>query len=161
MFHMCTLLIDKNVCCYLYSHVTKYNILFLAKRYIEFNEEPSDLIVMRNKPAELRCNITAKSNLTISWIKDGTELDLTSDTRRTILPHGSLYFKTVVRKKNLSPDVGVYRCVGETIVNGRSFKILSRKAGLTVMGKLERVFYFPKVFSIEKGIRTLSETSTP
>jgi hypothetical protein len=90
---------------------------------------------MRNKPAELRCNITAKNNVTVSWIKDDTELDLRSDTRRTILSHGSLYFKTIVRKKYLSPDVGVYRCVGETIVNGRSFKIHSRKARLTVVGK--------------------------
>lgn len=92
-------------------------------------------MVMRNKPATLRCNITAKNNLIISWTKDGIKLDLTNDTRRTILSHGSLYFKTIIRKKKLSPDAGVYRCVGVTKVNGKSFKILSRKARLTVTGK--------------------------
>jgi hypothetical protein len=124
------------MCTSFLSPITKSDFLFTAARYIEFNEEPSDLVVMRNKPAKLQCNITAKNNVTISWTKDGVKLDLTNDTRRIILSHGSLYFKTIVRKKKLSPDSGVYRCSGETIVKGRSFKILSRKARLTVVGKL-------------------------
>ena len=118
--------------------MTKYNFLFSATKYIEFNEEPTDLVVMRNKPAKLRCNVTARNNVNISWMKDGKALDLSNDTRRTILSDGSLYFQTIVRQKKLSPDAGVYRCVGETKVNGIQFKIISQKARLTVVGKFIR-----------------------
>ena len=73
--------------------------------------------------------------MNISWLKDGAALDLSNDTRRMILPDGSLYFQTIVRQKKLSPDAGIYRCVGKTEVNGVPFKIISRRARLTVIGR--------------------------
>lgn len=111
-------------------------IFSIAKKFIQFLEEPSDIIVERNKPSVLRCNITAINNLYISWLKDGVQLDLTNNTRITIQPAGSLHFNPVLRKKNLISDAGVYECVGETVVHGNLFKIVSQKARLSIVGKL-------------------------
>lgn len=111
-------------------------LILLAKRYIQFKEEPSDLVATRNKPAELRCIVAATNNATISWTRNGVKVDVINDTRRRILPRGSLYFTTIIRRKKLSPDAGVYRCIGETEVNGRSFKIISREARLSIAGKV-------------------------
>ena len=141
VFEACAFLIDKYLFgqqlyyVHFFMYIANYESFFLAKRYLKFNEEPSDVVVLRNKPAELRCNVTAKNGATIFWYKDDQKLDLSNDTQRTIRPDGSLYFKKIVRKKRVSPDAGVYRCLAETKVSDKYFKLYSQKARLSVAGK--------------------------
>lgn len=105
-----------------------------AKRHVEFKEEPTDILVLKNRPAELRCKVSGDGNTKITWLKDGASLNLAGDTRRTILADGTLKFSYIIRKKNNS-DEGQYQCVASTDVKGFTFRIVSQKAKVTVAGK--------------------------
>lgn len=62
-------------------------------------ESPEDKVVaVRGKPYTLQCHSTL-SNVTYRWIYNNRPLDLVNDTRREILPGGSLFFKTVRNPK--------------------------------------------------------------
>ncbi|CAI6352151.1 unnamed protein product [Macrosiphum euphorbiae] len=56
--------------------------------------EPEGGVAVRSKPYTLQCHSTLP-NATYLWMYNNRTLDLVNDSRRQILPNGSLYFKTV------------------------------------------------------------------
>lgn len=57
-------------------------------------EPPEDGVAVRSKPYTLQCHSTLP-NATYLWMYNNRTLDLVNDSRRQILPNGSLFFKTV------------------------------------------------------------------
>lgn len=57
-------------------------------------ESPEDGVAVRSKPFTLQCHSTLP-NATYLWMYNNRTLDLVNDSRRQILPNGSLFFKTV------------------------------------------------------------------
>jgi len=57
-------------------------------------EPPEGGVAVRSKPYTLQCHSTLP-NATYLWMYNNRTLDLVNDSRRQILPNGSLYFKTV------------------------------------------------------------------
>lgn len=55
---------------------------------------PEAGIAVRGKPYTLQCN-SALPNVTYRWMYNNRYLDLVNDSRRRILPNGSLFFKSV------------------------------------------------------------------
>jgi hypothetical protein len=66
---------------------------------LEFTREPQDVVAVRSKPVVLQCAVSssAPGPVNISWTQDDRILPLV-DTRRYLLPNGSLYFKKVRRR---------------------------------------------------------------
>ncbi|GFT51976.1 neogenin [Nephila pilipes] len=76
-----------------------------------FLAEPSDTIVIKDKPALLNCS-TYGNFTDIKWKKDGTLLELSDeDDRRVVLSNGSLLFKRVIHSRTERPDEGLYQCI--------------------------------------------------
>ncbi|GFS82567.1 netrin receptor DCC [Trichonephila clavipes] len=94
-----------------------------------FVVEPSDTIVIKDKPALLNCS--THGNFTdIKWKKDGTLLELSDeDDRRVVLPNGSLLFKRVLHSRTERPDEGLYQCIVSLDDIGT---IISREAKLQI-----------------------------
>ncbi|KAG1650913.1 Neogenin [Nymphon striatum] len=93
----------------------------------KFIVEPSDAIVVRDKPAQLDCAAQGTPKPTIEWKRDSLFMSFVGETRRKILPNGTLYFETIVHSRSERPDEGVYQCVANidsigTIVS-RSVKL--------------------------------------
>ncbi|KAI6239118.1 Immunoglobulin I-set domain protein [Aphelenchoides fujianensis] len=66
-------------------------------------EHPLDVLVVKNDPATLRCNVSG-DNVKITWYKDDQPVN-TSNAHRLILPNGSLF---LLRADH---DLGTYYCV--------------------------------------------------
>ena len=100
----------------------------------KFVQEPSDIIVQKNKPASLHCVAAGSPKPSVTWWKDGVPLSLSSSgTRRRLLTNGTLYFTTVLHSKISKPDEGQYQCVASS--PDQSSIVISRKASLKVAGK--------------------------
>ncbi|GIY01936.1 hypothetical protein CDAR_81432 [Caerostris darwini] len=94
-----------------------------------FLVEPSDTIVINDKPALLNCS-TVGNFTEIKWKKDGTLLELLhEDDRRVVLPNGSLFFKKIIHSRTERPDEGLYQCIVTLEGIGT---ILSREAKLQI-----------------------------
>ncbi|XP_055945929.1 neogenin-like isoform X2 [Argiope bruennichi] len=94
-----------------------------------FLVEPSDTIVIKDKPALLNCS-TAGNFTEVKWKKDGTLLELLDDDdRRVVLPNGSLLFKRIIHSRTERPDEGLYQCVVSLDGTGT---IISREAKLQI-----------------------------
>lgn len=70
-------------------------------------QHPSDAVVLKNSPAELKCKASGSPKPKITWYQNGVEVP--TDRRRSILPDGSLYFIRTVSSKRKT-DNGVYEC---------------------------------------------------
>lgn len=64
---------------------------------LEFTREPQDVVAVRSKSVVLQCAVSSSvpGPVNISWTHDDRILPLVNDTRRYLLPNGSLYFKKV------------------------------------------------------------------
>ncbi|XP_063229940.1 protogenin B-like isoform X2 [Bacillus rossius redtenbacheri] len=76
-------------------------------------EPPPEVVVPRGRPANLTCSAPGRN---VSWLRDGAPLDLAGDSRRLLLPDGTLLIKKAVSKKHgaggvNASDQGEYRCV--------------------------------------------------
>ncbi|CAH1721858.1 unnamed protein product [Aphis gossypii] len=85
-------------------------------------EPPEDGVAVRSKPFTLQCHSTLP-NATYLWMYNNRTLDLVNDSRRQILPNGSLFFKTVVNRKG--GDAGSYRCIVQTPTGAVSSKTVT------------------------------------
>ncbi|XP_077994114.1 neogenin-like isoform X3 [Glandiceps talaboti] len=105
-------------------------------RSFYFTDEPTDVVVQKGQPAILNCSAVGDPSPTIEWKKDQLFLNLIGDTRRTILPNGSLRINNVTHSRNDRPDEGLYECVA-TVDNLGT--IVSRTARLHVatLGRFE------------------------
>lgn len=70
-------------------------------------EQPVDVTVARHQPATLNCRAGGHPSPTIRWFKGGTPV--VSDTHRTLLPVGGLFFLRATHGRAHS-DAGVYWC---------------------------------------------------
>ncbi|VVC40187.1 Hypothetical protein CINCED_3A025745 [Cinara cedri] len=87
-------------------------------------EPPETGVAVRGKPYTIKCHSNLP-NVTYRWMFNNRTLDLVKDSRRRILPDGSLYFNKVVNKK--SSDAGSYRCIVQTpygAVSSKTFTLL-------------------------------------
>ncbi|XP_060838288.1 protogenin B-like [Rhopalosiphum padi] len=85
-------------------------------------EPPEDGVAIRSKPYTLQCHSTLP-NATYLWMYNNRTLDLVNDSRRQILPNGSLFFKTVANRKG--GDAGSYRCIVQTPTGAVSSKTVT------------------------------------
>ncbi|XP_076366090.1 neogenin-like isoform X4 [Tachypleus tridentatus] len=97
----------------------------------DFTIEPSDSVVVKNSSALLNCGVEGKPK--IDWKKEGKVLKFIEDSRRSLLPNGSLYFSNVHHTRTEHPDEGIYQCMA-TIDNLGT--IVSRSAKLQVASLL-------------------------
>ncbi|XP_069674943.1 protogenin-like [Periplaneta americana] len=102
---------------------------------LDFSQEPQDVVAVRSKPLVLQCEVSSSTPgpVNISWTHDGEPIPLVNDSRRHLLPNGSLYFKKVLWKRSGplhegSTDQGLYRCVARNSVGS----LVSRSAHLRV-----------------------------
>jgi hypothetical protein len=71
---------------------------------LEFTHEPQDVVAVRSKPLVLHCAVSnsAPGPVNITWTHEGEPVPLVNDSRRYLLPNGSLYF----RKVSSAPHAG-------------------------------------------------------
>jgi hypothetical protein len=64
---------------------------------LEFTREPQDVVAVRSKPLVLQCAVSnsAPGPVNITWTHEGEPLPLVNDSRRYLLPNGSLFFRKV------------------------------------------------------------------
>ncbi|OQV24966.1 Neogenin [Hypsibius exemplaris] len=97
-----------------------------------FTAEPADVIVARDQPLLLNCSTSGRPEAaaTIQWKRDGIPINLNGDTRRSLLPNGSLSFTKVLHSRGEDrPDEGVYQCSATSSSLGT---IVSRPAKLQI-----------------------------
>ncbi|XP_022241027.1 neogenin-like isoform X2 [Limulus polyphemus] len=99
----------------------------------DFTVEPSDSVVVKDSPALLNCGAKGEPIPKIDWKKEGAVLQFIEDSRRSLLPNGSLYFSNVHHSRTERPDEGVYQCMA-TIDNLGT--IVSRSAKIQVASLL-------------------------
>ncbi|XP_033606589.1 protogenin isoform X2 [Cryptotermes secundus] len=102
---------------------------------LEFTREPQDVVAVRSKPLVLQCAVSnsAPGPVNITWTHEGEPLPLVNDSRRYLLPNGSLYFRKVLWKRGGPQqegptDQGLYRCMARNSVGA----LVSRSAHLRV-----------------------------
>jgi hypothetical protein len=66
-------------------------------------EHPLDVLVVKNDPATLRCNVSG-DNVQIVWYKDGQPVNIGNAAHKLVLPNGSLF---LLRADH---DLGTYHC---------------------------------------------------
>ncbi|XP_022095889.1 roundabout homolog 2-like [Acanthaster planci] len=70
-------------------------------------EHPQNVVVPKNEPARLDCRAEGRPEPSISWLKDGYAMDMSTGSGHiTLLDTGAMLFLTVSRL-----DVGTYQCV--------------------------------------------------
>ncbi|KAK4309382.1 hypothetical protein Pmani_018962 [Petrolisthes manimaculis] len=96
--------------------------------------EPVDTVVRRRGPAWLHCVARGRPDPTITWLRDNSPIDTTSDSQRYVLPNGTLYFSWVNGPRSEDTDEGIYQCMASSPGVGT---ILSTRARLTIVGGWE------------------------
>jgi len=93
-------------------------------------EHPSDVTVMRNDPATLRCAFTGNPPPEVTWYRDGEVLEPRG--HRLLLPDGALFFLRVTQGRGRNGgDAGTYWCAARNSAGVAR----SRNATLTVACK--------------------------
>lgn len=83
-------------------HNPKNLHIFLGEAPV-IKEHPLDVLVVKNDPATLRCNVSGE-NVQIVWYKDGQPVNIGNAAHKLVLPNGSLF---LLRADH---DLGVYHC---------------------------------------------------
>ncbi|XP_022109133.1 protogenin-like [Acanthaster planci] len=93
-----------------------------ATEDLDFTQEPSDAVVLRNRPLTLGCAVTGLPPLTVQWLYNGQAISPNAD--RQVLSNGSLFLPNVLPKR----DSGEYQCC----VSNELGRICSSPASVTV-----------------------------
>ena len=113
-------------------------LVVLAGSAPKLIQEPSDLVVQKNRPASLHCIATGSPKPRITWWHNGVPVSY-SNNGITLFPNGTLHFSSIRHSKTSKPDEGYYQCLASS--QNRRFVIVSRKANLKVAGKwLQQTF---------------------
>lgn len=97
-------------------------------------EQPLDVTVARHQPATLNCRAGGSPTPVIKWYKGGVLV--VSDTHRSLLPAGGLFFLRATHGRAHS-DAGVYWCEATNPFGTAR----SRNATLHVAGKCFTMFF--------------------
>ncbi|XP_066989583.1 neogenin isoform X3 [Macrobrachium rosenbergii] len=97
---------------------------------LSFAVEPSDTVIPKGSAAWLHCVANGHPQPTLTWRRDNSPVDTSIDTRKTILPNGTLHFSWVARPRSDRSDEGIYQCVASSPGVGT---ILSSTAKLSVV----------------------------
>ena len=102
-----------------------------------FTIEPnSTIIAVKGRSVTLNCNVDGNPPPRVDWTRNGKPVPSPADTRRLILPSGSLHITKIINYRGNKPDVGVYQCIATNKVG----TTVSRKVKLSVAGKLYMLF---------------------
>ena len=117
--------------CYIELHTQQF-FFFLSSLIGSppvITEHPSDVVVLKNSPANLICRATGSPKPTIHWLQNGVKV--LEDGRRYLLSSGTLHFLRVIRGRKRT-DTGIYHCVA----SNRYGTVYSKNASLIVGCKL-------------------------
>ncbi|XP_071806287.1 roundabout homolog 2-like isoform X1 [Asterias amurensis] len=123
----CIRLLVVSIC--MWRHIQPSQAQAIAARRREdvqptITEHPENVVVPKNAPARLNCRAEGKPEPSISWLKDGYPMDMsTGSSHITLLDTGEMLFLSVSRL-----DVGTYQCIAEN----RAGATRSRNATLEV-----------------------------
>lgn len=104
------------------------NSLLNLNRAPVFTIEPISTIALKGRPVTLNCNVDGNPPPQVQWRRNGKSVPSPADTRRLILPSGSLIITKVINARGNKPDVGVYQCIATNQVG----TTVSRKVKLSV-----------------------------
>ncbi|XP_045125604.1 neogenin-like isoform X4 [Portunus trituberculatus] len=101
---------------------------------LSFSVQPVDTVVRRRGPAWLHCKARGQPEPTLTWHRDNSPIDTTSDSRRYVLPNGTLHFTWVNGPRSEQTDEGIYHCQASSPGVGT---IVSTGARLSIVGGWE------------------------
>ncbi|XP_042237700.1 neogenin-like [Homarus americanus] len=101
---------------------------------LSFALEPVDTVVRKRGPAWLHCVANGYPEPTLTWRKDNSPVDSSSDSRISILPNGTLHISWVNGPRTEQTDEGIYQCVASSPGTGT---IISTRARLSIVGGWE------------------------
>ncbi|KAK7084454.1 putative aminophospholipid-translocase, partial [Halocaridina rubra] len=101
---------------------------------LSFSVEPSDTVVQKGAQAWLHCLANGHPQPTLTWRKDNSPVDTSFDSRKSILPNGTLHISWVSRPRSERSDEGIYQCVASSPGAGT---IISSTAKLSIVGGWE------------------------
>ena len=96
---------------------------------LRFIQEPAPTIARKNKAVTLDCEVEGYLPPIIRWTRNGKAVH--QNSRKIILPSGSLLIRRILHKRDYKPDAGEYQCFASSSVG----TIASRKVLLDVAGK--------------------------
>lgn len=125
--------------------------VLVAPRIID---DPTNVTVLRNEPATLRCATDGIPPPEVIWYREGEALELRG--HRMVLPDGALFFLRVTQSRGggggsgrNSGDAGTYWCVARNAAG----QAKSRNATLTVACKSMQPCLFESIIFYECLIR--------
>jgi roundabout axon guidance receptor 2 len=94
-------------------------------------DDPTNVTVLRNEPATLRCAFDGVPQPEVTWYREGEPLEPRG--HRLVLPDGALFFLRVTQSRGPASrgDAGTYWCVARNAAG----QARSRNATLTVACK--------------------------
>ena len=94
-------------------------------------DDPTNVTVLRNEPATLRCAFDGVPQPEVTWYREGEPLEPRG--HRLVLPDGALFFLRVTQSRGGAGrgDAGTYWCVARNAAG----QARSRNATLTVACK--------------------------
>lgn len=101
---------------------------------LSFSVEPVDTVVRRRGPAWLNCVAHGTPEPSLTWHRDNSPVDTTSDSRRYMMPNGTLHFTWVNGPRSEQTDEGIYQCRASSPGVGT---IISTRARLSIVGGWE------------------------
>lgn len=105
-----------------------------------FTQEPLSTIALKGRPVTLNCKVDGNPPPKIQWTRNGELVPLPGDTRRVILPSGSLHISYIINDQRNKPDAGEYQCIATNQVG----TTVSRKVNLSVAALSKRFREHPR-----------------
>ncbi|XP_050437728.1 protein sax-3-like [Adelges cooleyi] len=119
-------------------------------------EHPADMIVALHEPTTLNCKSDGQPKPETRWYHDGRLVDTARDSRKALLPDGSLLFLEPVHGKRDS-DSGTYWCVAYNSLG----EAVSKKANLVVKYLRQDFRLHPKDANPASGDTVVLECEPP
>ncbi|XP_050532372.1 roundabout homolog 2-like [Daktulosphaira vitifoliae] len=119
-------------------------------------EHPADMTVALHEPATLNCKSDGQPKPETKWYKDGRPVDTARDSRKALLPDGSLLFLEAAHGKRDS-DSGTYWCIAFNSLG----EAVSKKANLVVTYLRQDFRVQPKDANPASGDTVVLECESP